>query len=139
MCWGGCSALQLRAICSPHPLRRRPPHADAKKARALGIDTTNCCRGAEINAKTVDELFEDLDTNGDGVVSAEEFRAMDANNDGRVDLRDMIEHEADYISIKKLQKELAFRDEKRTACKAGVMFVIFNIIGYQIVVDSHVR
>ena len=87
----------------------------------------------------MDELFEDLDTNGDGVVSAEEFRAMDANNDGRVDLRDMIEHEADYISIKKLQKELAFRDEKRTACKAGVMFVIFNIIGYQIVVDSHVR
>ena len=97
------------------------------------------CRGAEISASTVDQLFEKLDANKDGKVTAEELGALDTNQDGRIDLCDIVKHEADYISIKKLQKELAFREEKKGACKAGVMFVLFNIIGYQIVVDSHVR
>jgi len=46
------------------------------------------------------------------------------NKDGRVDFADMVEHEKDFISVSKLQDELSFRDESRTACQAGTMFLM---------------
>ena len=92
-----------------------------------------------MQAKTVDELFNELDKNHDGTIDRGEFAAMDVNKDGRIDLADMTEHPSDYISVKKVQTELAFRDEKRTACQAAVLFLLFNVFGYQYIIDSHVR
>jgi len=86
----------------------------------------------------VDQLFQELDTNHDGMIDADEFAAMDANKDGRIDVADMTDHPSDYISVSRLQTELAFRDEKRTACQAATLFMLFNVIGYQLIVDNHV-
>jgi hypothetical protein len=94
---------------------------------------------ADMKAKSVDDLFNELDKNHDGTIDLAEFAAMDANKDGRIDLADMTEHPSDYISVKKVQTELAFRDEKRTACQAAVLFLLFNVFGYQYIIDSHVR
>ena len=90
-------------------------------------------------AKSVDELFKELDKNHDGMIDATEFAAMDTNKDGRIDIADMTEHPSDYISVRKVQKELAFRDEKRTACQAAILFLLFNVFGYQYIIDSQVR
>jgi hypothetical protein len=92
-----------------------------------------------IKAKTVDQLFQELDTNHDGMIDADEFAAMDANKDGRIDVADMTDHPSDYISVSRLQTELAFRDEKRTACQAATLFMLFNVIGYQLIVDNHFK
>ena len=90
-------------------------------------------------ARSVGELFKELDKNLDGVIDAREFAAMDVNKDGRVDIGDMSEHPSDYISVRKVQAELSFRDEKRTACQAAILFLLFNVVGYQYIIDSHVR
>ena len=92
-----------------------------------------------MKSKSVDELFKELDKNHDGAIDATEFAALDVNKDGRFDVADFVEHESDYISVKKLQTELAFRDEKRTACQAAFFFLLFNVFGYQYIIDSHVR
>ena len=92
-----------------------------------------------MKAKTVDDLFNELDKNHDGKIDLVEFSAMDINKDGRIDLGDMVEHSSDYINVKKVQTELAFRDEKRTACQAAVLFLLFNVFGYQYIIDTHVR
>ena len=72
----------------------------------------------------MEQLFAELDTNQDGRIDEEEFRQLDVNKDGRVDFADMVEHEKDFISVSKLQDELSFRDESRTACQAGTMFLM---------------
>ena len=87
------------------------------------------------------QLFTDLDLDHDGIITEAELQALDANKDGTIDIADMDDEldDRDYISVRHLQKELAFRDEKRGACWAGIMFIVFNLIMYSVIIDHQVR
>ena len=79
------------------------------------------------------QLFSNLDTNGDGVVDADELSAMDRNGDGKVDARDFTDNPA-LINISELTDALAFQDEARTACSSACVFFLFSLI-YIFVLD----
>jgi len=87
---------------------------------------------------TVQQMFAELDTNHDGIIDDAEFAALDRDKDGDIDIEDMAEDERDYISVRSLRRELAYLDERRSACHAGCLFVVFNLIMYSLVIDHHV-
>jgi len=86
---------------------------------------------------TVQQMFAELDTNHDGIIDDAEFAALDRDKDGDIDMEDMAEDERDYISVRSLRRELAYLDERRSACHAGCLFVVFNLIMYSLVIDHH--